>query len=352
MNSEKTRKSLTEHFNRYPHLQIQDIFKFIYQSSFGCEHMVSSLEMSTNLIREEFKNITLSDEVLIEHLDGAYSRVHLAYLNQGLSVETLGKLFFESSKADNKTNLEDKLNVAKELIHENKLPFSINEFDECAKEWQANGYPPIHHSDVFKKKYNPSYRVISNEYVPFLPFFAEIDKMLKRDSAVIAIEGGSASGKTTLGEILKKLYDCTVFHTDDFFLRPEQRTPERYAEIGGNIDRERFLEEILIPLKEKQPVFYQRFDCSTMALAPATKVVPEKLVIIEGAYSMHPEFENYYDFSIFMDISPELQKTRIAKRNPPQVATRFYNEWIPLEQLYFSKMKTKNRCNMSIPILE
>ena len=33
---------------------------------------------------------------------------------------------------------------------------------------------------------------------------------------------------------------------DDFFLRPEQRRPERFAEPGGNVDRERFAAEVLV----------------------------------------------------------------------------------------------------------
>lgn len=32
---------------------------------------------------------------------------------------------------------------------------------------------------------------------------------------------------------------------DDFFLRPEQRTPERLAEPGGNLDRERMKSEVI-----------------------------------------------------------------------------------------------------------
>ena len=85
-----------------------------------------------------------------------------------------------------------------------------------------------------------------NNYAPFLPLFAKIDKMLSHKNVVIAIEGGSASGKTTLGSLLEALYDCTVLHMDDFFLRPEQRTTARYAEVGGNVDYERFLDEVLM----------------------------------------------------------------------------------------------------------
>jgi uridine kinase len=139
---------------------------------------------------------------------------------------------------------------------------------------------------------------------------------------------------------------------DDFFLRPEQRTPERFSEIGGNIDRERFLKEVLLPLSNNHTVQYRRFDCSSMQLKDPVSITPTRLTVIEGAYSMHPALAPYYDFSIFLDISCELQKERILKRNSSAMAVRFFNEWIPLEQKYFSEMKIKKQCNLTIVIHE
>ena len=58
----------------------------------------------------------------------------------------------------------------------------------------------------------------------------QIDMLLEeKDFAVVAIDGKCTSGKTTLASKLAELYDCNMFHMDDFFLRPEQRTPERFA---------------------------------------------------------------------------------------------------------------------------
>ena len=58
----------------------------------------------------------------------------------------------------------------------------------------------------------------------------QIDMLLEeKDFAVVAIDGKCTSGKTTLASKLAEIYDCNVFHMDDFFLRPEQRTPERFA---------------------------------------------------------------------------------------------------------------------------
>ena len=182
--------------------------------------------------------------------------------------------------------------------------------------------------------------------------FTRLEKALESGNVVLAIDGGSGSGKTTLAKALSDIYDCNVIHMDDFFLRPEQRTPERYAEAGGNVDRERFYDEVLIPLSKGDAIEYRRFDCATMTLSPATKIDPKKLTVIEGAYSMHPCFTEFYNLTVFLDIAPNVQKARINKRNTPEMAQRFFNEWIPLEERYFAEMQVKERCDVVIQVLE
>jgi len=365
--NERSRKALQEHCQRYPDLKIRDVFKFLYQSSFGCEHMVSSLDAVTEWIRKEYRTVSeasgvdVSGRGTVDPLDGDYSRVHLDWLDRGLSAETLGKLFYLSakpsavsgakSKQDQTAELERKLDVALEMVRSGELTFAVEDFMEAVSEWKEAGYPAVHHSEAFRKMYYPAYRVISQEYVAFLPLFCEIDKEAG-ERFVVAIEGGSASGKTTLSQMLESVYDCTVFHMDDFFLRPEQRTPERFSEPGGNVDRERFLEEVLNPLSRGEAVRYRRFDCSTFTLGEPMEVEPKPLVIVEGAYCMHPELADHYDLSVFLDVSPDLQRERIAKRNGPEMAKRFHGEWIPMEQLYFKELNVKKRCGLVIPIDE
>ena len=285
----RTRKLLIEHFQTYPRLKIQDIFKFLYQSAFGCEHLISSLEAAAEYIEKEHDTMGSKGEPIIVPLDGKYSRVPLSYLDHGLSVDTFGKLFVASAKKEEHGlgDLQQKLNVATELVAEDLLPFQAKEWEQAVEGWKHKGYPAVHHSDVFRENYLPSYRVMANEYIPFLTFFAELDRRLAKGTVIVAIEGGSASGKTTLSGILSSIYDCTVFHMDDFFLQPEQRTPERYAEIGGKVDRERFSTEVLQPLSNGEAVHYRKFNCSTMRLGEEIEVGTKRLTIIEGAYSMH-----------------------------------------------------------------
>ena len=179
--------------------------------------------------------------------------------------------------------------------------------------------------------------------------YKHIDELLQqKKTVVVALEGGSASGKTTLAKELEQRYDCNVFHMDDFFLRPKQRTKERFKEPGGNVDRERFWEEVIVPLSKGEIVEYRRFDCSTFTLQPPVTIKPKRLTIVEGAYSTHPAFGRYYDFSVFLDIIPQVQKERILKRNGPEKMERFLKEWIPMEQKYFEVMDVKKRCDIII----
>ncbi len=170
----------------------------------------------------------------------------------------------------------------------------------------------------------------------YLMVLAEIDRLLESDKEVIlvAIDGRCASGKTTLGNYLSQQYDCNLFHMDDFFPQPYQRTEERLSEPGGNLDRERFLTEVLQPLQEKRDVAYRVFDCQTLDFKPTVTIPFKRLNIIEGAYSQHPYFLDAYDLRIFSDITPEQQLENL-KRRKPEAVEAFQNKWIPREELYF-----------------
>lgn len=169
---------------------------------------------------------------------------------------------------------------------------------------------------------------------PITRITTQIDALLSRQGQVIvAIDGSCTAGKTTLARQLAQRYDCNVFHMDDFFLRPEQRTPERFAEAGGNVDYERFREEVLGPLKSGAAFSYRPFSCSTFTLSEPVHVSPKQLTLIEGTYSHHPSFGNVYDLKICLTVSSELQRQRILQR-PAFLHKRFFEEWIPMENRY------------------
>ena len=171
------------------------------------------------------------------------------------------------------------------------------------------------------------------------------------ERVLLAIDGGSASGKTTLAASLHAHFpDSRVFHMDDFFLRPEQRSEARYLEPGGNVDRERFLNEVLLPASRGEAVTFRRFDCKTFSLEPAVSVKYRPLTIVEGAYSLHPALRGYYGLRVFLKIAPDLQRKRIEERNTPAQQSMFFERWIPLEQRYFEHCSPEGCCDLVLEV--
>lgn len=159
---------------------------------------------------------------------------------------------------------------------------------------------------------------------------------------IIAIDGKSASGKTTFARTLKKAFididvKCNIIHMDDFFLQTWQRNEARLNEVGGNVDYERFAREILEQIKDNKnkELKYNAFSCKTGKLT-ATKVAMGDIIIVEGAYAHHQKFGNYANITIFFDIDDASQIERIKKRNKNNWKI-FRDKWIPLENIYIKK---------------
>lgn len=152
---------------------------------------------------------------------------------------------------------------------------------------------------------------------------------------LVAVDGKAGAGKTSLASLLSEKLGWPVIHMDDFFLQPHQRTEERLQEPGGNFDRERFLEQVLLPFASQSPSMIQTMDCSVMQLRDKEPLMLGTPLIVEGTYSMHPSLGHWWACSIFLEADLEEQLQRIAARPSHNDAEVFRTRWIPLEQKYF-----------------
>lgn len=345
-----TKEAILDQCARYPALTARDLLKFLHQSTFGPAHLVTDEAVGLERLAAEAAARSASPGP--EPLDGGFFRFHLG--PSPLSPGTLWQCFRLSSLAPRGTveDLEARLTAALDLAGEGRLPFSREALFSETEAWRAQGFPAQRHSEAFRSAYAPAYRVLHRDYLWMLPLLAAIDgRTAQGKPLILAIEGGSASGKTTLAGKLRDIYGCPVFHMDDFFLRPHQRTPERLAIPGGNVDHERFLEEVLLPCSRGETVRCQAWDCHTQSLRPAVEIPPAPLVIVEGAYSCHPALRGYYGLTAFLSISPDLQRRRIEQRNAPELRRRFFSTWIPLERIYFEAFSIPGHCDLVLEVL-
>lgn len=342
---------LTAHAETYPLMRPQDAVKLIYQNEFGGGHMIADAAASLTRLRGELAAVQHDpDAALLEDIGGGMVRVMLAALRtEEYPPEALNDGFVRSAglRRGNPAQFLQKLDTLRKLTRQGRFSFSTQELDAYLADYRAAGCPAVSHSEVYRAAYRPAYRVLRRScLLPSAVIRHKVRQIAppKGRPLLVSIDGRCASGKTTLAAELQAQCGWPVVHMDDFFLRPEQRSKARYETPGENVDYERFLEEVLRPLRQGRIAVYRPFDCSAQQLTSPVRVPPAPVVVVEGSYSCHPFLWPCYDLRVFLTVSQKEQLRRITARNG-DYARVFRDMWIPLEEAYFSAFQVADRCD-------
>ena len=158
--------------------------------------------------------------------------------------------------------------------------------------------------------------------------------LMEKETVAVAIDGDSCAGKTTLAAQLSKRYGADAVHMDDFYLPLSLRTPERYAEPGGNFHRERFLSQVVPHLHDGAEFSYGILSTADFQIHETRRIRASRLRIIEGSYSLHPALRREYDLAVFLKATADQQRERVIRRNGEEKLRDFLERWIPLEKAY------------------
>lgn len=345
------KEALLRHWALYPAMELCDCVKLLYQSEFAGGHIIQDEAQSLAFLQEEAAYAPARGKGLFEPIGGGLCRLHLGEMAAAGLSPWLANRFFVLTAEENRgtqQSFAQKLELLQQLCDAGELPFSGGECRAFLAQYRAQGCPAIHHSQAFRRAYAPHYRVVSQAFARMCDAFLWVESHLRRKRApVLAVDGCSGSGKSYLAGLLARVYGNGAVHLDDFFLQPGQRTPERLAEPGGNIDYERFEREVLPALQARQDFSYQAFDCGTMALDGLRSVAAQPFTLVEGVYAMHPRFRGAYDGALFLTVPRPVQLERIARRSGP-LLERFQREWIPLEDRYFAACGVAEACDCVI----
>lgn len=342
---------LLKHYEQRPLMEIEDFIKMIYTSEFGGGHLIPDEIVSLDRLMNEYASMASgpADEPLFEDIGGDICRLNLRALKRSeLKLKTVNRLFVLSAQTVKGSidGLVEKFAHLLDLVKSGALPYDFKMAEAVIKTYQLSGYPVPSHSETYRAHYSPAYRVVSTAFSRFYPIFERIDQLLaQKKRAIVAIDGNSGSGKSTLGALVAEVYGANLFHMDDFFLPAERKTPERLAEPGGNVDYERFNHEIIRRLHETS-LYYRAYDCQKGSISLPVRVNLRPVTVVEGVYSLHPMYSSIYDLSVFLRARGEEQLRRITARSGEALARRFAEEWIPLEDAYFSAHAIAEQCDL------
>ncbi len=334
------------HMKTHPALELRDAIKFLYQSCMGNGHLMLDRDAAWNYLVEEWQKTPPSYTVpLTESLGNGLCRLSLASCKEmGLSVHTLFALFLRANRlfSPSQATLRTLLPQLYSLF---PYPHQIAEIQQ----YLQDGMPVISHSQTYRTAYAPAYRLVLEQDIPLLPLCADIDRHMAQNSrTIVALDGPCASGKSTIGTLLSQLYDCPLVHMDDFFLPQKQKTPARLSQAGGNIDAERFLSQVLLPVSQGKSAQYQPYRCHTDDFGEWLEVPPSALTIIEGVYALRPDLQPYYSICCYLDAPWSVRRERLLKRCGEGGLARFEALWIPLEQQYFETFQIESQCSIKI----
>jgi len=166
---------LISHLNRYPAMEVQDVYTLIHQGAMGAGHLSGdTVGFNERLIKEFEETEADEKQALWETIrpDGELVRVHIAALKaRGGQPESLSTLclwtasIFKEAKED----LMDGWDTFQHLCRDNRLrKFPENEISEFTEWAEKNKYPSTRHSAAFRDAYHPHYRLVMREFLNIL----------------------------------------------------------------------------------------------------------------------------------------------------------------------------------------
>lgn len=158
-------------FQRYPQMQVQDLYKLVYQAAMGNIHLGIEPSVLKNYLIGEMEKIEASDnEPLVEEIAGdGMVRVNLRPFkaNDGDPIKLFEAMM---QTADSFHPRKEKLNeywkAIGEMADDRSLPFSRSQLDSFFVTMQEQDFPAVHHSEAYSQAYQPAYRVILKAHLP------------------------------------------------------------------------------------------------------------------------------------------------------------------------------------------
>lgn len=156
-------------------------------------------------------------------------------------------------------------------------------------------------------------------------------------AALVAITGGSGSGKTWLAEWLRRFVGpqaAVRLAQDDFYRDRSHLPPARREQLNFDhpraLDWERF-EDCLRSLAQGAPARRPSYDFARHARVALAAFRPRPLVIVDGLWLLRrPAIRELFDLRVFVDCpEPERLRRRIARdtaergRTPASVRAQF-----------------------------
>jgi len=171
--------------------------------------------------------------------------------------------------------------------------------------------------------------------------------MLKHHNILVAITGGSGSGKTFLADRLQMAFSAvaTRLSLDDFYLDRSNLPPSRRSRI--NFDHPRAIdwsvaEKVLRDCRRAAPMQIPKYDFASHVRRSDDSWIPTPLVLWDGLWLLsRPALRSLFDLKIFLECPTQLRLERRLSRDISErgrtagsVRQQFWRTVLPMHVRY------------------
>ena len=172
---------------------------------------------------------------------------------------------------------------------------------------------------------------------------------------VVAIDGRSGTGKSTLAAQLATQFPAVVVPCDDFFAAniPAQGWAERSpaARAADCIDWRLLRCEAIEPLRAGRPGRWHAFDFARGAAtdgtyarsATMTVCAPHRVVLLDGTYAARPELADVVDVAVLVEAAPEVRADWLRAREAAEFLVEWHARWDAAETHYFTTIRPREK---------
>ena len=163
---------LGHHLQRYPLMQLDDVYKLLQQSALGAGHALDDVKALRTTFDAEIASMGSGPGEPVADVispDGRLARIHLrAYLEAGHNTNALFDAFVQTAREY--PSAPDKLvkfcGCVADLAAGGGITFDPVEVARYFAKIARESYPIVRHSAAFRKAYKPAYRVVCLDFLP------------------------------------------------------------------------------------------------------------------------------------------------------------------------------------------
>jgi hypothetical protein len=165
---------LAHHFQRYPRMELVDVYKLLHQAAMGPGHAVDDPGSVRDKLEAEASHLGEGpDDPIADTIspDGRLARIHLRpYFDAGHSASVLVEAFVQTGNSYPAApeKLEKFCACLGELAAAGGIPFPRDQVERYVQVIASLDYPVVHHSDAYRDAYHPAYRLAALDRLPAL----------------------------------------------------------------------------------------------------------------------------------------------------------------------------------------